>query len=110
MTVAASHFVYLRWTGGAVPERAFLFLREAGGDAVMVLFVLIGFVVACCADQKDKEWGAFAFARATRIYAVVIPAIVFVFFLDAIGKAQNPAAYAGWWYAEHRYGRCCSGG
>ncbi len=101
MTIAASHFVYLRWTGGAVPERAFLFLREAGSDAVMVLFVLIGFVVACCADQKDGSWRDFAFARATRIYAVVIPAVIFVIFLDTTGKAQNPAAYDGWWYADH---------
>ena len=102
MTVAASHFVYLRWTGGAIPERIFLFLREAGADAVMVLFVLLAFVIACSADQKDRDWRDYAFARATRIYAVVVPAVIFVIFLDAMGKAQNPAAYDGWWYADHR--------
>lgn len=101
MTVVTSHFVYLRWTGGAVPERAFLFFREAGADAVMVLFILLGFIVASSADQKDRNWRDFAFARATRIYAVVIPAVLLVVLLDAIGMWQNPIAYAGWWYADH---------
>ena len=101
MAVFASHFVYLRWTGGAIPERLFHFLREAGDDAVMVFFVLSGFIIAFTVSMKDRAWRDYAFSRATRIYSVVIPAIFFVALLDGLGTAVNPAAYDGWWYADH---------
>jgi peptidoglycan/LPS O-acetylase OafA/YrhL len=33
-----------------------------------------------------------------RLYSVAIPALIFTFACDWLGRSINPAAYAGWWY------------
>lgn len=103
MVVFASHFVYLRWTGGVFPERIVNWVFHSGTDAVMVFFVLSGFVIAYTVDVKDKTWGAYAFSRATRIYSVVLPALLLTFLLDRVGSAMNPSDYDGWWYVQHSF-------
>ncbi|MEM9616387.1 MAG: acyltransferase [Pseudomonadota bacterium] len=101
MGVVASHFVYVRWTGGAFPAPLIDAVFLTGADFVMVFFVLSGFVIAYTVDVKDNEWRSYAFNRATRIYSVVIPAILLTFALDRIGLSFNAADYDGWWYADH---------
>jgi peptidoglycan/LPS O-acetylase OafA/YrhL len=98
-TVFASHFAYARFSGGA-----HLWIRELnlGSDAVVLFFVLSGFIIDFTAETKDKTLGAFAFSRATRIYSVALPALVVTFVLDALGSRLHPADYAGWWYDGDR--------
>jgi peptidoglycan/LPS O-acetylase OafA/YrhL len=48
---------------------------KIGADAVVVFFVLSGFLVAYTADTKDRTLGRYAFNRATRLYSVLVPAI-----------------------------------
>jgi peptidoglycan/LPS O-acetylase OafA/YrhL len=98
-TVFASHFAYARFSGGA-----YLWIRELnlGSDAVVLFFVLSGFIIDFTAETKDKTLGAFAFSRATRVYSVALPALLVTFVLDSLGSRLHPADYAGWWYDGDR--------
>ncbi|WP_425405167.1 acyltransferase family protein [Hwanghaeella sp.] len=93
--VLLSHFAYERFTRGD-----YLFIREwnLGSDAVIVFFVISGFVIAYAARERDKSGSAFIFARATRLYSVVLPAILLTLLLDFLGSRLDPAGYDGWWW------------
>ena len=69
---------------------------DFGADAVMVFFAISGFVIAHAASGRTA--GAFAFARLTRLWSVMVPAVILTFALDRLGSATNPAAYAGGFY------------
>lgn len=99
--VVLSHFAYERFSRGD-----YLFIREwnLGSDAVILFFVLSGFVIAYTAREKDKTLGQFTFARATRLYSVVIPAVCATIVFDTLGHAINPAAYDGWWWNSQPVG------
>ena len=95
LVVLASHFAYARFTGGD-----YLIVRDLnlGSDAVVLFFVISGFVIAFTTDTKDRTWKLFAFHRATRLYSVAVPAIALTLLFDAVGSWANPAAYDGWWH------------
>ncbi|MGE3771191.1 MAG: acyltransferase family protein [Bdellovibrionales bacterium] len=98
--VLLSHWAYARFTDGT-----YLWLREynLGSDAVMIFFVLSGLVISYTAHSKDETAKSFAFARATRILSVALPAILLTWLLDSAGSVLNPAAYDGWWYEGDNY-------
>ncbi len=95
LIVLASHMAYARFTRGD-----YLFIREwnLGSDAVILFFVLSGYVVAYTAREKDGALGRFAFARASRLYSVVVPAVILTLALDYLGSWFDPVAYRGWWW------------
>lgn len=47
-----------------------------GRDGVIIFFVLSGFVITWCANERDKSLTDFAINRASRIYSVAIPGII----------------------------------
>ena len=96
MVVFGSHFAYPRFSDGA-----WLWVRELnlGSDAVVLFFVLSGFVIALTAERKDATLGRFAFARATRIYSVAIPTLILGWGLDQWGSALAPSQYFAPYYA-----------
>ena len=73
-------------------------LQDFGNDAVMVFFVLSGFVIAYVADQKEKTIPDYVASRLARLYSVGLPALVLTVLLDAIGTQISPAEYDGWWF------------
>jgi peptidoglycan/LPS O-acetylase OafA/YrhL len=95
--VVLSHFAYPRFSNGD-----YIWIRDynLGSDAVMLFFVLSGFVIAFTADQKDRTAGSFLFNRLTRIYSVALPALVLTFAIDALGSHLYFKAYDGWWYGS----------
>ena len=97
LVVLLSHFAYARFTDGR-----YLIIRDLnlGSDAVILFFVLSGFVIAFTRETKDLTWRQFAFNRATRLYSVALPAIGLTVAFDAIGSAMHPAAYEGWWHSR----------
>jgi len=97
LLVLLSHWAYPRFTG-----TGYLWLRDfnLGSDAVVVFFVLSGLVIAYAADRKDKSGRQFLFNRATRLYSVVLPALVLTFLIDRAGAMLWPSAYVGWWYND----------
>ena len=71
-----------------------------GVDAVMVFFVLSGFVIAYVVEQREKSGRDFVLARLARLWSVVAPALVLTLVLDAIGQAFDPTLYHGSHYQD----------
>lgn len=70
-----------------------LLLTNLGHEAVVVFFVLSGYVIAFVAGSREQDFRNFMIARGARIYSVAIPAIFITALLDFTGYHSNPAAY-----------------
>ena len=68
--------------------------KVPGHEAVIVFFVLSGFVIAFVSKNKEHNLSSFAQARITRILSVAIPAIFLTILFDTIGNSLSPHAYA----------------
>ena len=66
-----------------------------GHEAVVVFFVLSGFVIAFAAETREHTAKAYAISRLTRIYSVALPCLLFTLLFDRIGLALLPQLYAG---------------
>ena len=75
------------------------FLFQLGHEAVVIFFVLSGYVIAFVVDTKEKSLKAYAVARISRIYSVALPAILLTMLADQIGFAVNLEAYPPGWQA-----------
>ncbi|MCF6258963.1 MAG: acyltransferase [Gammaproteobacteria bacterium] len=90
------HANYERFTGGELP---FIWrISHLGNDAVMVFFVLSGFVITYVANTKEKTIDEYFISRFSRLYSVVLPAIFVTVFLDFIGSNIDFSVYDGPWY------------
>lgn len=47
-----------------------------GHDAVIVFFVISGYVIAFAADERDRTFGRFALNRLARLWSVLLPSLV----------------------------------
>lgn len=74
-----------------------VFLGGYGHSAVVVFFVLSGYVIAYVTDTKEREWTSYAASRLSRVYSVVVPALVLTLVADAIGRAHDTALYEYPW-------------
>jgi peptidoglycan/LPS O-acetylase OafA/YrhL len=77
-------------------------LSSFGHSAVIVFFVLSGYVIAYVVDTREHNPRDYAISRAARIYSVVIPALVVALLLDAVGSQIDPGTYVNqsprdWW-------------
>lgn len=95
LMVFVVHANYQRFTGG-LP--LFWHFKDLGNDAVMVFFVLSGFVIAYVAAEKEKTIEEYAASRFARLYSVVVPALILTMLLDAAGSYIEPSLYSGRWY------------
>lgn len=94
LTVLFGHMAHIRFTRGD-----YYILREINiaSDAVILFFVLSGVVIAYAAG-RDGSLDRFAFNRLTRLWSVILPAIVLTVVFDAIGTRANLAAYPSDYY------------
>lgn len=88
LVVVASHSVYVttdwsRWWPNSV-----------GHNAVVVFFLLSGYVIAYVADHKENNARVFWLSRLARIYSVAVPALLITMLADQIGLAIQPGFYA----------------
>jgi peptidoglycan/LPS O-acetylase OafA/YrhL len=95
-TVFAVHAYPSRLTGG-VP--GLWRLGNLGNDAVMVFFVLSGFVIAHVVHERERTPKVYAISRLARLYSVVVPAIALTIVADVVGTRLAPALYGANWYA-----------
>ncbi len=95
--VFVSHFAYPRFTEGH-----YIFIRDLnlGSDAVVFFFVLSGLVISYTTEVKDKTLAQYSFNRFTRLYSVIVPALLFTILLDQAGQMIRPENYQGWWYND----------
>ena len=74
-----------------------------GPDAVMVFFVLSGFIIAEVVRKRESILSDYITARLSRLYSIAWPALVLTIIFDLIGRSINPEYYFGaWWYADTR--------
>jgi peptidoglycan/LPS O-acetylase OafA/YrhL len=94
LTVVASHVAYPRFTYGT-----YQWMRDLnlGSDAVILFFVVSGLVIAKAA-ARDGTLARYAFNRATRLYSVMIPALLLTWTLDRIGLSINSLSYPAQFY------------
>lgn len=69
------------------------FRQELGHRLVIIFFVLSGYLIAYTVDKKNKGAQKYLIDRLSRLYSVVLPALILTFILDSIGKHINPAFY-----------------
>ncbi|HMM76593.1 MAG TPA: acyltransferase [Gammaproteobacteria bacterium] len=93
VVVLLTHLAYKRFTGGLIIE-----WRTYGNDAVMVFFVLSGYVIAHTVATRDREFGPYLLNRCARLYSVALPAIALTVVLDHLGRLIDQALYAGFWF------------
>src|SRR5580704_6481223 len=93
LVVFFDHFARPRISGGL-----FWQIAPFGGDAVIVFFVISGFVIAHATAQSERSAATYFVNRAARIYSVAVPAIVLTLACDLVGRWIDPH-YADWSYS-----------
>jgi peptidoglycan/LPS O-acetylase OafA/YrhL len=75
----------------------FYFVTGLGHQAVMVFFVLSGYFVggSILARLGQFSWVSYAQARLSRLWMVLLPALVFTVMMDAITNHFSPEAISG---------------
>jgi peptidoglycan/LPS O-acetylase OafA/YrhL len=89
MAVFLGHFSQ-GWLGGGL----FWQTQAHGHTAVIVFFVLSGYVIAYTADTKENALQRYTLARLSRVLSVAVPALIISTVLLLIGPEINPAQYA----------------
>jgi len=74
-----------------------------GRDAVILFFLLSGYVISYTCEQKQDNLKTYVVARATRIYSVALPIILLTVAVDLIGIQFNPDNYTGLYQYEKLY-------
>ncbi len=64
-----------------------------GNVAVMIFFVLSGYVIAFVTSTRERNAKAYSIARFSRLYSVVTVALLLTFVFDAVGMRANPHMY-----------------
>lgn len=70
-------------------------LNDYLSAAVMIFFVLSGYVIAFVYDNKEKTFISFSFSRISRFYSVAVPALLLTALCDYIGIKINYDLYFG---------------
>jgi peptidoglycan/LPS O-acetylase OafA/YrhL len=70
------------------------FLNQWGHEAVIVFFVLSGFVVRHAAGKSDHRYSDFATSRISRLYPVIVVCLAVTVLCDLQGRAAAPSVYA----------------
>ncbi len=68
-------------------------LPQLGHSAVMVFFVLSGFVIAYVTEARETDLKSYSVSRLARIYSVVPVALLTTLVADAIGQSIDPVFY-----------------
>jgi peptidoglycan/LPS O-acetylase OafA/YrhL len=89
--VFVSHYSIGRISGGL------LWQFDYGRTAVIVFFVLSGFVIAWVSDTRERTLEEYGLSRIARLYSVIIPAFILTAGLDWLGKEIDPGLYARGW-------------
>jgi len=98
---------YSDLTSHSVVGLAWYAVTSFGHDAVMVFFVLSGFLIGSGVIDRCRrhqwDWKSYATARAVRLYLVLLPGLVLTCLLDVVGinlfgdvasYSGSPAGYA----------------
>ncbi len=71
-----------------------LFPGDLGHKFVTIFFVLSGYLIAFTVDKKNKGPQKYLIDRLSRLYSVVLPALIFTYLIDFIGKHLHSNFYS----------------
>lgn len=107
LAVCAGHlrnFMFVDFRDLVLPgamERVFYFATSVGHSAVIVFFVLSGYFVGGSvwrlASRGQFDWWDYLLARLTRLWVVLLPALVFTLLFDALGASVAPGSGVAKW-------------
>ncbi|KAB7892668.1 acyltransferase family protein [Poseidonibacter ostreae] len=86
--VMVYHFSYERFSGGLYP-------MYFGHEAVIVFFILSGYVISFVADTKEDNFKSYFISRFSRLYSVVLPVLVLIPVFDIVGQYIDSSLYVG---------------
>jgi len=89
--VACGHLTQASFSSGTKD------LTNQAVAAVAIFFVLSGFMIRYITRTRVRHARTYIVDRASRIYSVVIPALLLTIVLDAISYRINPAYYLHYW-------------
>jgi len=69
-------------------------LGAFGHQAVVIFFLLSGFVISFVVEKKEKHLSQYIINRASRIYSVAIPAIFLAYIIYFIGLSVRPEVFS----------------
>lgn len=87
--------VFLGHAAGKLTHGFLWQLNDYLSAAVMVFFVLSGYVIAYVADTKEFDAKSYFIARVSRFSSVAIPALILTAVLDYFGSNINNELYYG---------------
>ena len=90
---SAAFAVLLAHTG-RVSGGMFWQVQPYGRTAVMVFFVLSGFVIAWVTETRERTVEEYALSRIARLYSVMLPAVIVTAVLDHIAMSIDPRLYS----------------
>lgn len=70
LTVVVGHLLSF------APASSLWHLRPLGHEAVIVFFVLSGFVIAYAVEARDRDLASFTISRLARLYSVLLPCLI----------------------------------
>lgn len=78
-------------------KRVFYFLTAISHQAVMIFFVLSGFLITQSIQNSVRQgqwsWRTYAINRLTRLWMVLLPALLLTLFWDSLGRALAGSSY-----------------
>ena len=89
----AALLVYLWHSNQRYLIESILPASNFGHSAVIVFFVLSGYVIAFVTDTKEATLSTYAASRISRVFSVAVPAIAITLLLDSIGRILYPEIY-----------------
>lgn len=93
---SAALWVFLAHVSLLLPAVGLPDLWWTAEDAVMGFFVLSGFVVSYTSARKHAGLQDYFAARLSRLWSVAVPALLFAFLVDQIGRHVAPALDPAW--------------
>jgi len=88
--------------------KAFYLVTSLGHEAVLLFFVLSGFLVGGSVlkslNHGTWSWSGYMVRRMSRLWVVLLPALVLTAFWDGIGSSLHADGYAGIWRSLYHSG------
>lgn len=70
-------------------------LAQYGHSAVIIFFVLSGYVIAFAVDTKERSAKLYWASRLSRVLSLAVPVVLLTPILDVIGESLAPVLYEG---------------
>ena len=97
--VVIAHLLQYEFIGSPVDA----YIPDFGREAVIVFFVLSGFVIAFTVEQRTPSAREYIVARCARIYSVALPVLLASFVIGAVVAAYSPEAISNAYAVSKAY-------